>query len=299
MTSSIPASCTEIPLWPEGVPNQVPNPPAELVGDELCVSRVHRPTLTRFAVPSARACGTAVIICPGGGYQMLSFLKEGIEYAQWANALGMEAFVLKSRLADYGQPAPLQDVLRAVRLVRSRAAEFGVRAVRIGVMGSSAGGHLAACAGTLYDHPAGRTGAALDAVSARPDFLILAYPVITMEPGVTHAGSRLALLGAQPSPELSALYSVERQVTSATPPTFIMHTQEDAAVPVENAVRFFTALTRVGVPAELHVYEKGEHGAGMRLPQLPLAGWPAAAATWLCGGEKRQASLSAPHGRGA
>ena len=283
MTSSTPASCTEIPLWPEGVPNQVPNPPAELVGDEHCVSRVHRPTLTRFAAPADRACGTAVIICPGGGYQMLSFLKEGIEYAQWANALGIEAFVLKSRLADYGHPAPLQDVLRAVRLVRSRAAEFGVRTERIGVMGSSAGGHLAACAGTLYDHPAGRTGAALDAVSARPDFLLLAYPVVTMEPGVTHAGSRLALLGAQPSPELSKLYSVERQVTSATPPTIIMHTQEDAAVPVDNAVRFFTALTRAGVPAEFHAFEKGEHGAGMRSREIPLSDWPNRAGAWLRG----------------
>lgn len=281
MTFPALASSTEIPLWPEGVPNQIPNPAEELIGDEIAVSQVHRPTLARFAAAPERACGTAVIICPGGGYTSLSFLKEGIEYAQWANALGIEAFVLKSRLADYGQPAPLQDVLRAVRLVRSQTAEFGVRTARIGVMGSSAGGHLAACAGTLFDHPAGRTGAALDAVSARPDFLILGYPVITMEPGVTHTGSRHALLGKEPTPELEALYSLERQVTGATPPTFLMHTQADAAVPVENAVRFFTALTRANVAAEFHAYECGAHGNGMRNVALPVSDWAARAAAWL------------------
>lgn len=281
MASPVPAAAEEIELWPEGVPNQHANPPVELVGDELCVSRVHRPTLTRFAASAERACGTAIVICPGGGYTSLSFLKEGIEYAQWANALGIEAFVLKSRLADYGHPAPLQDVLRAVRLVRSRAAEFDVCPERVGVMGSSAGGHLAACAGTLFDHPLGRTDSPLDDVPARPDFLILAYPVITMEPGATHAGSRLALLGAAPAPELVALYSLERQVTPTTPSTFLMHTQEDTAVPVENAARFFTALTGAGVSAELHAYEKGAHGSGMRSSGLPCEDWQRHAARWL------------------
>ncbi len=282
MTAPTPALSVEIPLWPEGVPDQHANPPPEIVGDELCVSRVHCPTLTRFAAPADRACGTAVIICPGGGYTSLSLLKEGIEYAQWANALGLEAFVLKSRLADYGHPAPLQDVLRAVRLVRSRAAGFGVRADRIGMMGSSAGGHLAACAGTLYNDPAGHTGAALDAVSARPDFLMLAYPVITMEPGITHAGSRLALLGPAPSSELEALLSLELQVTAGSPPTFLMHTQADTAVPIENAVRYFTALTRANVAAEFHAYECGAHGNGMRNSALPVSDWAARAAAWLC-----------------
>jgi acetyl esterase/lipase len=244
-----------------------------------------------------RVTGTAVIIAPGGGYVRLSTYREGVQYANWLSSLGVTSFVLKNRLQEFGHPAPLQDVLRAVRLVRSRAAEFHLNPDHIGVMGSSAGGHLAASAGTLFDHPTGRTGAALDAVSARPDFLILMYPVITMEDYAVHAGSRKALLGANPGPELKELMSLEKQVTAATPPTLLIHTQADHTVPVENSILFFQALTKAHVPAEMYLFEQGEHGMGMR-PDLGTASdWPARAAEWLR--NRGLLNLAKPYGKPA
>jgi acetyl esterase/lipase len=269
-----------IDIWPEGVPGFRADASPEKVRDEL-VSNVHQPTLTCYAAPAARATGAAVIICPGGGYGILAWEKEGVEPAKWFNSLGMTAFVLKYRLVEYGQPAPLRDVLRALRLVRSRAAEYGVKPDRIGVMGFSAGGHLAACAGTLYDLPDGRTGAALDAVSARPDFLLLIYPVITMKDPYTHAGSRRNLLGPTPTPELIERYSTDLQVTKSTPPAFLLTTFEDHTVPAENSLGFFEALHRAGVPAELHAYEKGPHGFGLRPGSGPVSEWPKLCGQWL------------------
>jgi acetyl esterase/lipase len=269
-----------IALWPEGVPDAKPDAGVEREVDER-VYNVQVPTLTRYPAPVATANGTAVIICPGGGYVRLAVNKEGTELARRLNALGVAAFVLKYRLAEYGYPAPLRDVLRAVRIVRSRAAELGVRADRIGVLGASAGGHLAACAGTLFDAPEGRTGAALDATSARPDFVVLLYPVITMTDPFAHAGSRRALLGENPSAALVERLSVEKQVTARTPPTFIVHTLEDASVPVENSLLFFQALRRAGVPAELHVYEKGPHGFGTRAGLGPASSWPERLEEWM------------------
>ncbi|MDB6169542.1 MAG: alpha/beta hydrolase, partial [Verrucomicrobia bacterium] len=249
------AEPTVIPLWPEGVPG------AKAIGDEKHddgrIANVSEPTLTVYAAAVDRSNGTAVIIAPGGGYARLSTEREGVQYANWLSSLGVTTFVLKYRMAEFGHPAPLQDVLRAVRIVRSRAVEFKVRPDRVGVMGSSAGGHLAASAGTLFDHAAGRTGAPLDATSARPDFLILMYPVITMQDYAVHAGSRKALLGATPSRELLELMSVEKQVTASTPPTLLIHTQADQTVPVENSILFFQALTRAHVPAEMSLFEHG------------------------------------------
>jgi len=279
-----PAAAAEpavLPLWPEGVPGLRADAAPDQVSPDGHVHAVHQPTLTVYPAPAGRATGAAVVICPGGGYRVLAWEKEGVEPARWLNGLGVTVFVLRYRMFEYGQPAPLRDVLRAVRLVRSRAAAFGVRPEAIGVMGFSAGGHLAACAGTLFDDPAGRTGAALDAVSARPDFLLLIYPVITLEPPFTHAGSRQSLLGDRPSPELVAHYSTERQVTRQTPPAFLLTTFEDGAVPAENSLAFFTALHRVGVPAELHVFEKGGHGIGLRPGFGPTSGWPSLAEQWL------------------
>jgi acetyl esterase/lipase len=269
-----------IPLWPEGVPGAKPGLGAEQHEDGR-ISNVSEPTLTVFAPAVDKPNGTAVIICPGGGYVRLSTEREGVQYANWLSTLGVTSFVLKYRLAEFGHPAPLQDVLRAVRLVRSRAAEFKINPDRIGVMGSSAGGHLAASAGTLFEHPAGKTGAALDAVSARPDFLILMYPVITMEDYAVHVGSRRALLGAQSTPELLRLMAVEKQVTAATPPTFLIHTQEDQSVPVENSILFFQALTKAHVPAEMYLFEHGGHGMGMRAGLGTASDWPRRAEEWL------------------
>jgi len=276
-----------IPLWPEGVPPAVRADVAAArgpLGEEKIIdgriTNVSVPTLTLYAPAVDRPNGTAVIVCPGGGYGFLSNDREGIQYANWLSQIGITTFILKSRLVEYGHPAPLQDVLRAVRLVRSRAAEFKINPARIGVMGSSAGGHLAASAGTLFDHPDGRTGAALDAVSARPDFLILMYPVISMADGVTHTGSRQNLLGANRTPEMLALASLENQVTAATPPTLLIHTQEDQSVPIENSIRFFQALTRAKVPAEFYAFEHGSHGMGMRDGLGTASDWPKRAEEW-------------------
>ena len=278
--AGIPADGTVIPLWPEGLPGTKPGVGLEK-NEGGSLSAVTEPTLTVFAPAVDKPNGTAVIICPGGGYRFLSNEREGVQYARWLGTLGVTSFVLKYRLHDFGHPAPLQDVLRAVRIVRTRAAEFGVDPARIGVMGSSAGGHLAASAGTLFAHPAGLTGAPLDAVEARPDFLILMYPVITMDDPHAHAGSRTALLGPNPAPELVALMSLEKQVTAATPPTLLIHTQADQSVPIENSVRFFQALTRAHVPAELLAFEKGEHGMGMRAGLGTASDWPRRAEEWL------------------
>ncbi len=289
-----------LPLWPEGVPAAArPDAPAARgdLGAERgdasgSIANVSQPTLTVVPPAVDRPNGTAVVICPGGGYTNLSMNREGQQYAAWLSTLGITSFILKNRLQEWGHPAPLQDVLRALRLVRSRAAEFGVDPRRIGVMGSSAGGHLAASASTLFDHADGRTGAALDAVNARPDFAVLVYPVITMTDPAAHAGSRRALLGNAPGPALLAQMSVEQQVTAATPPTLLLHTQGDKTVPVDNSILYYQALTRAGVPAELYVFEQGGHGIGMRDGLGNASAWPRRAEDWL-----RQRGLLAPGAR--
>jgi beta-xylosidase/acetyl esterase/lipase len=255
------AAATEvIPLWPEGVPGA-----KQAAGDERLeegrVSNVQVPTLTRIA-PLGQANGTAVIVCPGGGYARLAMSNEGAGLASVLQARGVTAFVLKYRLAEYGHPAPLQDVLRAIRLVRSRAAEWGLRPDRIGIVGASAGGHLAASAATMFDDAEGRIGAAIDAVSARPDFAALLYPVITMKGALAHAGSRENLLGKSPAAALVDRLSVESRVSARTPPVFLVHTTEDRTVPYGNSVLFHESLQRVGVPSELHLYDRGAHGFG-------------------------------------
>lgn len=275
-----PAPPATLRLWPEGVPGARPGIEAERFVDGR-VSRVSEPTLTLYPPSVDRANGSAVIICPGGGYERLAIVREGEQHARWLSSLGVAVFVLKYRMREFGHPAPLQDVLRAVRLVRSQAAQYGVRPERIGVMGSSAGGHLAASAGTLFDHPLGRTGNALDAVSARPDFLMLMYPVIALDGPAAHLGSRNALLGATPTAADIELMSVARQVTQRTPPTLLIHTQADAAVPVENSILFYQALTRAKVPAEMYLFEHGAHGMGMRTGLGTTSAWPARAEEWL------------------
>jgi len=269
-----------IPLWPDGVPGARPDGGVERIEDGR-VYNVQIPTLTAFPAPTETAVGTAVIICPGGSYGRLAVSKEGSELVKRLNALGVSAFILKYRLVEYGHPAPLRDVLRAVRIVRSRANELGVRPDRIGVLGSSAGGHLAACAGTLFDTPEGRTGAELDAISARPDFLALLYPVITMTAPFTHALSRKNLIGEAPSSALVERLSVENRVSRDTPPTFLVHTGEDTSVPLENSLLFFQALRRAGVPAEMHLYEKGPHGFGTKPGLGPTSEWPKRLEEWM------------------
>ena len=261
-------SGTVIPLWPEGVPGAKPTPGEEQVQKDR-VSNVHVPTLTHFPAPGSGTSKAAVVICPGGGYQLLAFGHEGIDVAKRLNEMGVSAFIVKYRLREYGHPAPLQDVLRAIRLVRSRAAEFGVAPDRIGVMGFSAGGHLAATAATLFDASDGRTGAPLDTVSARPDFAALVYPVITLKGPFAHAGSRRNLIGETPDPAQIDRLSPELQVT------------RNAGVPLENSLMFYQAVRAAGGSAELHLYEKGPHGFGLGQALGPASDWPARLETWM------------------
>ena len=222
------------------------------------------PTLTAFFPDPAKATGAAMVVCPGGGYEHLA-PHEGATYAIWLTNQGIAAFVLKYRLgsAGYRHPVELEDATRAVRLVRANAAEWKLDPKRVGIIGSSAGGHLASTLMTHFD--LGKPGDTdpVERESCRPDFGVLVYPVITMEAGLTHAGSRNNLLGKNPSPELVALLSNELQVTKETPPCFIFHGDEDTTVPVENSLNFAAALRRAGVPYELHIYEKGKHGIGL------------------------------------
>lgn len=266
-----------IPLWPEGVPGLKTNPGPEVEFNGR-FTNIHNPTITMYAPDVAKSAGVAVIFSPGGGYVRVG---DGKSDARWLNSLGITAFVLKYRLDDYGHPAPLQDILRAVRIVRSRAVEFGIRPDRIGVMGASAGGHLSACAATLWDSPLGKTGNPLDAVSARPDFAALIYPVVTMEEPFVHKGSRRALLGSSPMPAQIQALSLEKQVRSNSPPCFIVATMADKSVPVENSLQFYQALRNAGVPAEMHAYAAGSHGDS-RDPQYgPTAKWPERLEEWL------------------
>jgi acetyl esterase/lipase len=278
-----------IELWPEGVPGLRADATPEKI-DATHASNVHHPYLVSFPAPADKAIGTAVVICPGGGYRNLSIANEGSLVAARLNAIGISAFVLHYRMVEYGHPAPLRDVLRAIRLVRSRAAEFGVKPDRIGVLGSSAGGHLAASASTLFNDPDGKTGAELDAVSGRPDFAVLLYPVITMKDPYVHAGSRKSLLGASPSPEAIEHMSLELRVTKETPPTFIVHTEEDKTVPIENTLMYFQALRDAGVDAEIHIWPKGPHGFGMRKDLPGPSSWSDRCEEWL----RRGGWLTAP-----
>jgi len=259
-----------IVLWPGGAPGAV--------GDE----EADRPTLTVYLPPAERAVPTGVVVCPGGGYAKLAMDHEGRQVAEWLNSLGVAAFVLKYRLGPrYRHPAPLEDAKRALRLVRSRAGEFRIAPDRIGVWGFSAGGHLASTLATHFD--AGNPAAAdpVERVSCRPDFAILAYPVISFATEYAHKGSRRNLLGDNPDPALVENLSNEKQVTAQTPPTFLFHTNEDQGVPAENSVLFYLALRRAGVPAELHIYERGRHGVGLAPNDSVLSSWPQRLADWL------------------
>jgi acetyl esterase/lipase len=257
------------PLWENGAPGALGTEPADT------------PTLTYYPA-NGRGAGTAVIVVPGGGYVNLAMNHEGRQVANWLNSLGVSALVLKHRLGPrYRHPIELGDAQRAIRLVRSRASEFGTTPERIGMLGFSAGGHLAATAGTHFD--AGKPDAAdsIDRVSSRPSFLVLAYPVILSRAPYAHQGSFNALLGANPDPALLDDLSLDQRVTKETPPTFLFHTNADTGVPAENSVQFYLALRKAGVPAEIHIFQPGAHGVGLGMGDAVLEAWPPLLSTWL------------------
>lgn len=262
------AQNTEIPLWSKPIPGAVSSETYKEVpvvenGIVNSVSKVTTPTLTVFVPENPN--GTAIVICPGGGYIHLAINKEGFKVAKWMNTLGITAFVLKNRLPSDEimkdkTVGPLQDAQEAMRYVRRNAAKWGVDIEKIGVMGFSAGGHLASTLSTHYNDEVYKV---TDGISARPDFSILIYPVISMDEKITHKGSRNNLLGTEPSAALVEKYSNEKQIDSLTPPTYIVHAVDDKAVPVENSINYFLALKNNKVPCEIHFYEKGSHGFGL------------------------------------
>ena len=258
-------------LWPNGAPGA-------LGGEDK-----DKPTLTPYLPDPSIASGSAIVVCPGGGYGGLA-AHEGRDYAEWLNQNGVAAFVLKYRLGSQGyrHPRMLEDAARAVRLVRSNAGQWKLDGERVGIIGSSAGGHLASTLLTHFD--AGNPAATdpIDRFSSRPALGILCYPVVTM--GVfTHQGSRNNLLGKEPSPKLLWQLSNELQVTPSTPPTFLWHTVEDMAVPIENSLQFASALRKAGVPFDLHIYEKGRHGIGLadKAPYRNVHPWANDCLFWL------------------
>ena len=266
-------------LWTANVP--------ESVGD----TEADTPTVEIFPAPNGKGRGAGMLICPGGAYKMLQSTYEGEEIAHWLNSFGVAGFVLKYRIAPrYRYPAPMIDAQRAMRYVRANAARFGVRADRVGIIGFSAGGHLASTVLTHFDQGDKTAADAVERVSSRPDFAILGYPIITLRKPWTHDESVRNLLGSDPAQAMIEELSNELHVTRDTPPTFLFHTNQDTAVPPENSILFYQAMRRAGVPVELHIFEEGPHGVGLAdgragAPMVQsLRQWPELARRWL---EKR------------
>lgn len=275
-------------MWDGTPPNHQASDLVErsTVGNFLTISRVQTPTIEVRLPAKGNATGQAVVICPGGGYGILAYDWEGTDFAGLFNAHGIAAIVVKYRLpedASNVEPhrTPLLDVSRALRLTRAHAAEWNIDPNRIGVMGFSAGGHLASTLGTHFD--AGQADAIdpVERLSSRPDFMVLVYPVISMDPEITHGGSRRNLLGENPSAELVRYYSNELQVTDDTPPTFLVHSADDNSVPIRNSLRFYDALLAHHVTAEMHLYPYGGHGYSLALGQGRLEGWTGRLLDWM------------------
>lgn len=285
------STTTVIKLWPGSPPGgeHVTVQQPEFAGAEdprandASVGNTTTPTLTLFRPQKPN--GAAVLIVPGGGYQGVVIGKEGYEIARWLTSEGITAFVLLYRLpADgwaAGPDAPLQDAQRAIRLIRHQAGALGLDAARVGLMGFSAGGHLAARLATRFDRAIYQSVDEADSLSARPDLAALVYPVISFKDGITHLGSRTQALGANPEPARIVAYSTEVGVPASTPPTFLIHAADDGVVPVENSLLMFRSLRQVNVPAALHVFESGGHGFALRSTQDPsLVAWPGLFIAW-------------------
>lgn len=277
----------EIPLW-DKIPDEITSKEysEKIVTDKNGIAedvrKVTLPTLTAYFADVEKSNGTSVIICPGGGYGMLAINKEGFKVAEWLNNLGINAFVLKYRLPSdlimkNKTVAPLQDAQEAVRLVRRNAVKWKLNPNKIGIMGFSAGGHLAA---TLSTHYSDKVYIPSDTTSAKPNFSILIYPVISMQEGVTHQGSKDNLLGKNADNETTEKYSNEKQITADTPKTFLVHATDDKAVPVENSINYYLALKKEKVPAEMHLYENGGHGFGLGTKGTNVS-WPKTCEKWL------------------
>jgi len=253
--------------------------------DIIIISNVQVPDIAVYLPSKKMATGQAVIICPGGGYWILAYDLEGTDIARYFNSIGVAAVILKYRLPTYGNciephKVPLMDAQRAMRLVRHHAAEWNINPEKIGVMGFSAGGHLASTLGTHFDKGNPSASDVVERQSCRPDFMILMYPVITFAEATTHTGSRDALLGKNPDPSLVRYFSNELQVTKDTPPAFLVHADDDSGVPAENSLLMYSALRANKIPAEMHILSEGEHGFGLGANEH-IASWSENLRLWL------------------
>ncbi len=286
--ATLDAQPIHVRIWPGKPPGSIANPayPEDTVFTEKGLPRVRHvtdPELVFYFPPGKHQDLPAVIVCPGGSYARLAIDHEGHAVAQWLAGIGVAGIVLKYRLPSdtimtNKSIGPLQDVQEAIRIVRRRSSEWGINPAKVGVMGFSAGGHLAGSASTLYDY---RTYEPSDSTSARPDFSILVYGVLSMKDGCTHADSRKNLLGSHPDSALVKLFSAEENVTPNTPPAFIVHAANDPSVPVASSIRYFSALKTASVPAELHVYQTGGHGFGLGTMGGTESEWSEAFRKWL------------------
>lgn len=287
--ASTPAQTFVVKVWPAGAPGSVSSDSyhQDTVVTETGAPRVQHvtePELYVYLPQKEHSASTAVVICPGGGYIRLALDHEGHEVAKWFTESGVAGIVLKYRLPSdqimqNKSVGPLQDVQEAIRIVRRRASEWNINPNKVGIMGFSAGGHLAASASTLYWYKANDKA---DTISARPDFSLLIYSAISMRDKMTHRGSRLSLLGEHPDSALVNLFSGELHVNDKTPPAFLVHSADDPAVPVTNSILYFSALQRNSIPAELHIYETGGHGYGLATDRHGTeSGWPEACKRWM------------------
>jgi len=275
-------------LWPDGIPGAIMNDNyiEKATLNEGLVTRfekVTEPALFVYLPPAEKSTGTAVLICPGGGYSVLAFDHEGHAIARWLNDNGVAGIILKYRLPsdlimEDKSIGPLQDAQEAIRTIRRNTVEWNIDPGKIGVIGFSAGGHLAS---TLSTHFAESVYGVKDTISARPDFSILIYPVITMNESFTHAGSRKNLIGENPSEEAIKHFSNELQITGKTPPAFLVHSADDDAVPVKNSTIYYEGLVKYSIPSELHVFQKGGHGYGLAVKQDTQSAWPELCLRWL------------------
>lgn len=277
-----------IPLYPGPIPNSKPGNGNEKIEKQeiTVISNVQVPDIAVYLPTKRFATGQAVVICPGGGYWILAYDLEGTDIARYLNSIGVAAIVLKYRLPTYGNTvvphqAPLMDAQRAMRLVRLNAAKWNIDPAKIGIMGFSAGGHLASTLGTHFDAGDPAASDSVERMSCRPDFMILMYPVITFTESFMHKGSRDALLGNDPDPELVRYYSNELQVKDNTPPAFLVHADNDKGVPVENTLLMYQALRAKKIPAELHILSEGDHGFGLGTNDAHVAGWTLSLRLWL------------------
>ena len=280
-SATVGAQDTIMPLWPQGkIPNYVQSDEKEehVSEDIVRISKVQEPTIEVYLPSKKNATGKAMLIFPGGGYGILAYDWEGTDIAKFLNGKGIAGIVVKYRLpSDQSQTekwnVPLIDAQRALRLVRSKAKDFNIQTDKIGIIGFSAGGHLASTLGTHYDEKVYDPLDDIDTQSARPDFMALIYPVITFTQTTKHSGSEKNLLGNNPDPALEKHFSNELQVSTKTPPTFLVHAADDPGVPVENSLLFFQALKDKGVSATMHIYPKGGHGFSLARKDHHLRGW--------------------------